>query len=280
MIWIHTIDDDLDFAPPDAVAAGGSRAIATAAALVTREVDAHRWTPNDPFFLPGAALDNMPNFQLGMVAALARFAVEMTDQLGRTRGSSDVDPDLEKAAGLLKYPGDVWVFDPTVSLAPTATSESQYRAAVKALHSYNRRLAAGAAVFDRRVDNLQGVLDRFAADIGAASAALDQRVRGAGWLIDIEADDLFYRTKGRLYAYHLILGALQTDFARVIEERDLRGAWEQMLTTTREAVGLAPLVVINGAPDGLILPSHLAAQGFYVLRARTQLREITNILQK
>jgi hypothetical protein len=28
------------------------------------------------------------------------------------------------------------------------------------------------------------------------------------------------------------------------------------------------------------VPSHLAAQGFYLLRARTQLREISNILLK
>ena len=41
-----------------------------------------------------------------------------------------------------------------------------------------------------------------------------------------------------------------------------------------------PLLVINGAPDAVILPSHLAAQGFYLLRARTQLKEISNILLK
>jgi hypothetical protein len=29
-----------------------------------------------------------------------------------------------------------------------------------------------------------------------------------------------------------------------------------------------------------MLPSHLAAQGFYLLRARTQLKEIVNILLK
>ena len=29
----------------------------------------------------------------------------MTDQIGRSRGSSEVDSDLDKASGLLKYPG-------------------------------------------------------------------------------------------------------------------------------------------------------------------------------
>jgi hypothetical protein len=30
----------------------------------------------------------------------------------------------------------------------------------------------------------------------------------------------------------------------------------------------------------MLQPNHLAAQGFYLLRARTQLEEITDILQK
>jgi hypothetical protein len=47
-----------------------------------------------------------------------------------------------------------------------------------------------------------------------------------------------------------------------------------------QAAGLQPGVVINAAPDAQFLPSHLAAQGFFLLRARTQLREITNILLK
>ena len=41
-----------------------------------------------------------------------------------------------------------------------------------------------------------------------------------------------------------------------------------------------PTVIVNGDPEGQLLPSHLAAQGFYLLRARTQLKEIANILLK
>jgi hypothetical protein len=37
---------------------------------------------------------------------------------------------------------------------------------------------------------------------------------------------------------------------------------------------------VNGRPGSQFQPSHLADQGFFLLRARVQLREITNILQK
>ena len=281
MAWIYRINDDTEFTvAPEELAGGASRAVAITAALIDREVNDTRWTANDPFFLPAAALDNMPNFQQGIVAALSRFAIELTDQIGRTRGSSEVDPDLDKASGLLKYPGTVWHFDLSTSLAPTASSEAQYRAAMRALESYNARLAAGEATFDRRADNLLATLDRITADIGSSSAALDRHIREHSGLFDTKGDDLFYGVKGRLYAYYLLLRELGQDYAKVIDERELTAVWEQMLGSFRAAAELDPLVVVNAAPDGQTFPSHLAVQGFYVLRARTQLKEVANILLK
>lgn len=283
MLMVNRIDDDPDFKPAgaNAIGEGGSQAVAMMAALIDREVNENSWTANDPFFQPGALLDNMPNFQTGIVSALARFSFEMTDQVGRARGSSEADPDLQKAAGLLQYPGDVWIWNPTVSLAIKASSESQYRAARLALIRYNKRLAKGDATFERRADNLMATLDRFAADLGSQSAVLDTEVREhSSYFIDTNADDVFYNTKGKLYGYYLLTKGLGEDFAPVIKEKGLQKNWAQLLNTFREAAALAPWVVVNGAPDAQFEPSHLAAQGFYLLRARTQLREITNVLLK
>lgn len=277
---INTVDDDTSFATA-AVPPGASRAVEAAAALVERETDTHGWTPNDPFFLPGSILDNMPNFQQGVVKAASRFSVEMMDHIGRLRGTSQIDGDLERAAGLLKYPGNVWVWDPSVSLAPTATSESQYRAAVRALRSYNSRLANGQTVFDRRGDNLMSALERIASDLGSASAQIDGHItHGPFWLFDTDVDDIFYSTKGQLYAHYVILNALGQDFEQVLRERQLDGVWQQMLDGLKTGAELEPLIVIGGSPDALLLPNHLTAQGFYLLRARTQLYEVVNILLK
>jgi hypothetical protein len=280
MLWLHTIDDDPQFGLETSAPEGGSRAVALSADLIDREINTHRWVANDPFFMPGSMLDNMPNFQQGVVAGLSRFAVELTDQIARTRGSSQMDPDLNTAAGLLRYPGTVWIFDLSTSFAPTASSESQYRRAMTALRDYNQRLAQGNAVFEIRADNLLETLNRIAADIGSSSAGLDQHLAQSGFGLDFQADDLFYANKGRLYAYYLLLRELGQDYARVIAERDLTSSWTQMLDSFRAAATLQPWVVINGAPDSQLSPSHLAAQGFFLLRARTQLREITNILLK
>ena len=277
MIMVHRIDDDTAFKP--VIEAGQSQTVATVVGLLNREVDEYRWTSMDPFFMPGAALDNMPNYQQGMISAISRFAIEMSDQIGRVRGASQVDTDLDKAAGLLKYKPDVWVYDVSESLLPTRSSADQYRLGAKALASYNIRLAAGDAVFERRSDNLLATLDRFTADLGSASAVIDNSVKDL-FTFSTSADDVFYRTKGRLYAYYMLLEGLKVDYAQVIEEKNLGNAWDLMLNSLREAAAMDPLVVINGDPDGVILPSHLTAQGFYLLRARTQMREISNILLK
>ena len=213
MLWLHTIDADPDFGLPSSAPEGGSQAVAVAADLIDREINVHRWVANDPFFLPGSLLDNMPEFQQGIVAAVSRFTLELTDQVGRTRGTSQADADLDRAMGLLRYPGTIWMFDFRTSWAPTASSEQQYRQAVAALRSYNERLSQGQAVFETRADNLLGTLDRIAADIGSSSAALDHQIRAAGIWPDFAADNLFYATKGRLYAYYLLMRALQVDFS-------------------------------------------------------------------
>jgi hypothetical protein len=282
MFMINNIEDDVDFAPSgENVVAGGSKTVDMMAGLIDREINVNRWTANDPFFMPSAALDNMPNYQQGVISALARFSFELTDQIGRTRGSSQTDPDLKEAAGLLQYSGTKWSWDPSISLMPTAASEEQYEKARKSLINYNKRLAAGKAVFERRADNLLATLDRIALDIGSSTAAIDQHIdENAGSFIDFKADDLFYDIKGQSYGYYLILKALSQDYEALIKEKELGNAWAQMLSSLKSVVELNPIIVVNAVPDSQFLPNHLAAQGFYVLRARAQLQEISNILLK
>jgi hypothetical protein len=285
MARVHMIDDNPNLAAEVPVAAPGGRpgsaAVAIAAALIHQQVDLHPWVANKPFFMPSSHLDNMSNYQQGVIYALGRFAVELSDQIGRSRGSSQVDPDLDRAVGLLKYPGNIWVYDPKNSLAPTSPSETQYRRAREALLSYNTRLSQGKAVFDPRSDNLAHTMDYIAADLGSQSAVIENHLKEKRfWLTDDVCDDIFYATKGRLYAYYLVLREMKKDYAAVIQERNLEKVWDNMLENFQEAIELRPLVVISGPPDSEVLPSHLAAQGFFLLRARTNLREITGILSR
>ena len=66
----------------------------------------------------------------------------------------------------------------------------------------------------------------------------------------------------------------------MLDERGAANVWQRMVGSMLEGAELQPLIVINGAPNAMVEPNHLTAQGFYLLRARTQLEELTDILQK
>lgn len=275
MAFIHRIDDDLTFRP---ATDQGSQAVATAAALLDREIA--RWTPNAPWFHPAASLDNMPNYQIGILSGTARFTLEMAEQLARTRGSSSIDVDLDRAAGLLRYDPTTWLWGQG-NLVPKPTATSQYKIAVQHLRAYNQRLAADRAVYDRRADNLIGLLERIASDLGSVSASLDLRTQESNAAyFDREADDIFYNVKGRTYVYALLLRDIGADFDQVLREKQAAQIWANMLASLNVAAEMDPIVVSNGKQDGLLFPSHLTAQGFYLLRARTQMREAIDALVK
>ena len=282
MISLHRVDDDIAFGEPSSAPEGASVTVALVSDLIEREAVTNRWLSNDPFFMPSYLLDNAPNFQQGILTALFRFTSELRDEIARTRGSSSEDSDAKEAAGFLSYSPFIWIYNPEVSWwTPTAPSEKQYEQGMQALRRYNERVAEGEARFEARADNLQTLIDRITSDIGGVSASISRHIEdNSTSLLDFQADNLFYANKGRLYAYYLLMRAMREDFTDVIAERSLGNAWRHTLESLEQAATLQPWVVTNGTPDSQFRPSHLAAQGFYLLRARTQLKEISNILLK
>jgi len=280
MVWVHNIDDSPDFSADAFKVENGSEAVAMATALVDRETVKHHWVSSDPFFYPGYALNRMPAFQRGIMASIARFTIELSDQIARTRGSSGVDEDVQKANGLFNYSPYVWMWDLSTSWLPTASSATQYKAGMEALIRYNRRLSEGKAVFERRSDNLLEALNRMAADLGSSSADIDHYIEGQTTSSFGSAGELFYYTKGRMYGNYMLLKALEKDFGVVINERQLKPTWEKMMESLRIGMSFGHFFVLNFNPNSTVLANHLASQGFYLVRARTQLREITDVLLK
>ena len=280
MMLTERIDDRLDFVPA-VQTEGGLASVDMTVALIEREVEEYAWVSNEPDFMPGAWLPNMQDYQQGVIYGLSRFAFELADSLGRVRGSTAVDPDLDRAAGLLRFPGDVWVFDFEKTWTPVVTSEEQYLSAARALAKYNARIASGQAVFDPRDDNLHATLSRIEADISSQINVLAGHVErvAAGEVVRATSNEVFYTTKGRLYAYTMLLKALEADFAAVIEREGLGMVWSRMITSFENAAAMRPLIITNSPPGSMIVPSHVAELGFFALRAKTQLRDVMAVAQ-
>jgi hypothetical protein len=220
----------------------------------------------------------MPNFQRGLIRSVGRVAMELEDQVGRVRGSSAIDPDLQRAAGLLQYPTDVWLIDLQQSWLPVQPAEAQYNAAMRSLQDYNRRLATGNAVFDVRPDALAMMVQRIGSELGARAAVTDAHVRTASFVLNPASDDIFYFNKGAAYGYYLLLRELGRDFATVIEAQGLTAVWNQALDSLRAASQLRPVVVLSGGGDTSIFANHLHMQGFYLKRAILQLDEVSAVM--
>jgi hypothetical protein len=224
--------------------------------------------------------DNKASFQRGVNQAVRRTAIELVDTLGRVRGTSQIDTDLQSARGALQFDESTWYFGWS-PFGPKTPTPSFYRSAIKDLKKFNARLEKCEAVFDARADNLVQFVDRIASDIGATSAILRERSENynSGWF-DTRADDRFWFAYGQLYGYYGILKAARTDFADVIEQRRLGPLWDELEEQLRASLNIQPFVISNGAESGWLMPSHLATLGFYVLRVRSNLVEIRLVLDR
>jgi hypothetical protein len=227
-----------------------------------------------PFF------DNKASFQRGVNQAVRRTTIELVDTLGRVRGTSQIDADLQSARGNLQFDEYTWYFGFS-PFGPKTPTPSFYRAAIKNLTTFNDRLESCHAVFDARADNLLQFIDRVANDIGATSAILRERSEryNSGWF-DTRADDRFWFAYGQLYGYYGILVAARGDFQDVISQRGLAQLWAAVEEQLRAALNIQPFIISNGAESGWLMPSHLATMGFYVLRARSNLVEVRLVLDR
>ncbi len=225
-------------------------------------------------------LDNKASFQRGVNQALRRTTVELVDLLGRIRGTSQIDQNLQNARGNMQFDEETWYFglNPFGFKTPTPAF---YRSAMVDLHNFNGRLERCDAVFDARADNLKSFLERIANDIGSTSDILRERSEGYnyGWF-DVRADDRFWFAYGQLYGYYGILYAARADFEDVIGQRLLGPLWDRLESQFKAALRIQPLIISNGNEAGWIMPTHLATMGFYVLRVRANLDEIEDVLQR
>jgi hypothetical protein len=227
-----------------------------------------------PFF------DNKAAFQRGVNQAIRRTSIELVDTLGRVRGTSQIDSDLQRARGNLQFDEETWYFSLN-PFGPKTPTPSFYRTSIKDLQAFNARLEKCEAVFDARADNLLQFIDRIANDIGATSAILRDRSEkyNLGWF-DTRADDRFWFAYGQLYGYYGILTAAHADFKDVIAQRGLTQLWSELEDQLRAALGIQPVIISNGAESGVLMPSHLATMGFYILRVRSNLVEIRLVLDR
>lgn len=259
------IDDNPDFSGP-AVASNQMQSIQTAQALIHREVVTHGWKANLPIVFPSSVLDNMPSFQMGIMDALAAFTGAFPDE------------KLQRSAEMLAYPGRTWYLNFSSYLKPTKPAQRVYRKAMALLRSYNEDLQSGQLA-PLSAEDLSHVIRAMREDLRHSTFKIDEKLAQASdRVIDFGADNVFYKTKGKLYADALLMRDLKRDYVALIDTPEMEVAFNDAIDALTKAYQYNPGIILNGKADGFLVPSHLAVQGFYTMQAVDALKSLQNFL--
>lgn len=262
---------DYDFAYLDS---SQSEGLEMAAYLINREVNEHIWSANLPFLFPASSLDNMPNFQTGIIKGISDIIKVLSHQIQCLENDKNI-AELNESAQLLAYPGNVWLFAPDNKLKTAPSSSSQYRKARKYLKDVNTALKEEKCFWNHSANNLFDINKAVIRGLDKAILSIETEVREGGnsWF-DSKADDVFYFNQGRIYAYMMVLRKIGRDFKQVLMAENLYSEWTAMLRSLQNSVEINPNVVVNGELEAKFKANHLTSLGYYVLKAENLLMKV------
>lgn len=257
-----------------------SAGVEMASFIINREVNDKLWTANVPFFFPSYFLDNMPNFQLGLMNATSNVVSSLSKRIDSPIINHEETSVLQKAAELLKYDGKIWMFSPSNRFTPVPSANTQYRKARKNLIAFNQALNSDEIIFYRRPEDLAFILKRINANLKKSLEALDNQVReeSTGWT-DFKADDIFYYNQGKAYGYYLLLKAIGHDYKDILVEKNVYILWTKTLKALEDAANLEAFSIRNAELNSLTAPNHLVYLAYYMEKAQNNNKDIIQALQ-
>ena len=246
--------------------------------LVNQEVRQKIWTPNLPIIFPSYFLDNMPNFQLGVISAISTTANSLK-QLKYNSVNTSVKDNLTEAAELFQYPGTIWLISPQNHLLPATSSNTQYKKAKRKLDDVNKEIASNKAVIPFSVDNFTIMISYIKKDLNALIKTNASHVReNQNSFFDFKVDNYFYFSFGKIYAYLQIAKAIGYDFKEVLIKHDIYQYWTKFLNLFEQLLKIEPLIIRNAPLNSSFAPNHLTTINFYIANAVNYLNNILNRL--
>ncbi|MGB5064298.1 MAG: DUF2333 family protein [Candidatus Competibacter sp.] len=244
---------------------------------------------------PGVYLDNIPNWEFGVLTELRDLTRAMRNDFSRSQTQSVEDKDLQVADPQFNYDSASWILPST---------ESEYRKGVTALYRYLERLADDKTYdgqFFTRADNLNVYLEvvgkrlgslaqRLAAGVGQIRFNLDlagdpnarqstptpaQSQIKTPWL---KIDDNFFEARGYSWALLHTLRALEVDFASVLKDKNAVVSLKQIIRELEntQAFIWSP-IILNGTGFGP-MANHSLIMASYISRANAAIIDLRNLL--
>jgi hypothetical protein len=248
-------------------------------------------------FPPGIWLDNMPNWEKGVVTQMRDLSRAIRNDFSRSQSQSKEDPDVVEAVEKFFSESNSWLFPPT---------ERRYREGIEALYRYQDRLTGAAepeAQFYARADNLREWLAEVEKRLGSMSRRLGNSVATtvineelAGDpsaeaaqrqpdVIDVrtpwlEIDDVFFEARGSAWALLHFFRAVEFDFAQVLADKNAEASVRQIIRELETS--LEPMrwpVILNGGGYGLTA-NHSLVMANYLARANAAVINLRELLDQ
>lgn len=248
-------------------------------------------------FPPGVWLDNIPNWEFGVLVQVRDLARTMREVHSRSQSQSTEDVDLVQAEPRFNFKSDSWMLP---------ASESEYRDGIKYTRRYLKRLSdedATDAQFYARADNLRYWLATVDTRLGSLSQRLSASVGQRRLNTDLagdgdatqstqtssefevqtpwnEIDDVFFEARGMAWALIHFLKAAEIDFAEILRKKNAQVSLQQIireLEGTQESVW-SP-VILNGTGFGLTA-NHSLVMASYISRANAAIIDLRDLLSQ
>ena len=247
--------------------------------------------------LPGAFLDNIPNWEFGVLQQVRDLARVVRNDYSRSQSQSREDPDVAIAEPKFSFSNDSWILPPT---------ESEYRDAIAGFSRYRDRLSGiggSDAQFYARADNLREWLAQVEKRLGSLTRRLGDSVartvintdlageRSAAATsaladsVDVrtswyEIDDIFFEARGTSWALVHFFRAAEFDFEHVLSDKNAAVSVRQIIRELEAS--LQPLrspVVLNGGGFGLFA-NHSLVMANYLARANAAVINLRELLDQ
>ena len=245
---------------------------------------------------PGAWMDNVPNWEFGVLVQLRDMARTMRNNFSRSQSQSTEDTDLVTAENQFYYDNNSWFLPET---------ESEYRKGTRALEDYLLRLGntnKSDAQFYARADNLRIWLSEVETRLGSLSQRLSASVGKRQIDISLagdvaatkstatdsdahvktpwtELDNVFYEARGTTWALIHLLRAIEIDFRDVLEKKNALVSLQHIireLEPTQET--LWSPIILNGSGLGLVA-NHSLVMGSHISRANAAIIDLRRLLE-
>lgn len=244
---------------------------------------------------PSVFLDNMPNWEFGVLQQVRDLAKAMRNDYSRSQTQSLADSDLEKAEPLFNNDSDKWMF-------PSA--EGRYKEGRESMQLYLDKLTNVAeqdAQFYARADNLNEWLNLVEKRLGSLSQRLSasrpqvrvntdlagdsnaaqstqansQVLTKVSWF---DIDDNFYEARGTAWALIHFLRAAEIDFKQVLDDKNALVSLRQIireLEATQQPIR-SPMI-LNGSGMGMFA-NHSLVMSSYITRANAAIADLRRLL--